>query len=99
MEVQGCPGCLTKWDSASAHALCPLHFLVPVFPRRQMLGLGVTGALQGVRYGSPQKNIIVLVVKSPRWTEVLGTDQSRYRPKSQMVDWIEGPRCGHEGPV
>src|SRR6266481_3633803 len=76
MEVRGCPGCLTKRDSASARVLRPLHFLVPVFPRRLMLGLGVTGALQGVRYGSLRKDVIVLVVKSPGWTEVLGVDQS-----------------------
>jgi len=36
----------------------------------------VTGALKGVRYGSPQKDIIVLVVKSPGWTEVLDVDRS-----------------------
>src|SRR6266481_7458832 len=75
-EVRGCPGDLTTWHLASAHVLHPLHFLVPVFPRRWMLGLGVTGALQGFRYGSPQKNIIVLVVKSPGWTKVLDVDQS-----------------------
>src|SRR6266481_6301205 len=76
MDVQGCPGCLTKQDSASACVLRPLHFLVPVFPRRLMLGLGVTGALQGIRYRSPWKDVIVLVVKSPGWTKVLGADQS-----------------------
>src|SRR6266481_4650529 len=75
-KSEECPGCLTKQDSASARPLRPLHFLVPVFPRRQMLGLGVTGALQRVRYGSPRRDVIVLVVKSPGGTEVPGVDRS-----------------------
>src|SRR6266481_7980717 len=87
MDVRGCPGCLTKQDSASAHALRPLHFLVPVFPRRQMLGLGVTGALQRVRYGSPWKDVIILVVKSPGWTEVPGADRSpRWWTRLRVAD-------------